>query len=164
MRTSERDAEFRDFYFSEHARLRSIALMLVGDPGKASDLAQEALLRSYVAWYRIRRDDPGPYARKILVNLCRNHHRRRFLEARKKPFPAPDSTADHSGGVAEGLRVAAALRELSPTRRAAIVLRYYEDMTEPEIARVLDRPLSTIKSDIRRGLERLRPLLQEEAS
>jgi RNA polymerase sigma-70 factor (sigma-E family) len=157
----QRDQEFRDFYFHEFGRLRSIALMMVGDPERAADLAQEALLRCYVSWNRIKKDDPGPYARKALVNLCRNHYRRHFLESNKRPHAAADLAADHGGGIAEALRVAGALRELSPIRRATIVLRYYEDMTEAEIGRVLDRPVSTVKSDIRRGLERLRPLLEE---
>ncbi len=161
MRIDQRDEEFKDFYLSEYGRLRSIAIMLVGDREKAAELAQEAMLRSYTSWYRIKRDDPGPYARRTLVNLCRNHHRRRFLEFNKKPADAAYRTGDHGGGVDEALRVAGALSHLSPIRRATVVLRYYEDMTEAEIGRVLDRPVSTVKSDIRRSLESLRPLLEE---
>lgn len=59
------------------------------------------------------------------------------------------------------LAVSDALRTLPPVRWAAIVMRVYEDMREADIARVLDRPLNTIKSDIHRGLKRLRPLLEE---
>lgn len=160
---SRRDSEFKDFYFREFGRLRSIAVMMTGDPDKAADLAQEALLRCYTSWGRIKREDPGPFARRTLVNLCRNHYRRHRLEAHKQPYPSGVSAGDHGGRVDEALRVAVALRELTPIRRATLVLRYYEDMTEAEIGRVLDRPISTVKSDIRRGLERLRPLLEESA-
>lgn len=160
MRIKRRDEEFRDFYLRELGRLRSVALMMTGDPGKAAELTQEAMLRSYAAWGRIRGDDPGPYARRVLVNLCRNHYRRQRLELRKPHAPA-GHTGDHSGTTDEALRVAGALSHLSPIRRATVVLRFYEDMTEAEIGRVLDRPVNTVKSDIRRSLESLRPLLEE---
>lgn len=160
MRTHERDSEFRDFYADNVGRLRRLALMMVGDASRADDLAQDALLRSYVSWHRIRGDDPGPYVTRTLVNLCRNLHRRRALELRKGP-PPPTDVVDRSGGVDEALRVAAALSVLSPVRRAVVLLRFYDDMPEREIAEVLDRPLNTIKSDLRRALEKLRPLLDE---
>jgi RNA polymerase sigma-70 factor (sigma-E family) len=160
MRTRERDSEFKDFYIREAPRLRRLALMLTADTQRADDLTQDALLKMYVSWARIRNDDPGPYARRILVNLCRNAHRRRMLELRKTPTPIPD-VVDRDGRVEESLRVATALSTLTPIRRAVVVLRFYEDMPEAQIARVLDRPLNTIKSDLRRALERLRPLLDE---
>ena len=161
MRITTRDTDFRQFYISQYSRLERIALLMTGDPDVAADLAQDALIKTYRAWGRIRGDDPAPYVRKALVNLCRNHHRRRAVEFRKAPRPASDNTIDPD--VAESLRVATALSTLPPLRRAVMVLRYYEDMTESEVARVLDRPLNTVKSDIRRSLERLRPLLAEGA-
>jgi RNA polymerase sigma-70 factor (sigma-E family) len=161
MRLAQRDSDFRAFYISQSARLERIALLMTGNPDVAADLAQEALIKTYRAWGRIRGDDPGPYVRQALVNLCRNHHRRRVLEIRKAT-PAPDRSTDPD--VIETLRVAEALSSLPPLRRAVMVLRYYEDMTEAEVARVLDRPLNTVKSDIRRSLERLRPLLSEGAN
>ena len=60
------------------------------------------------------------------------------------------------------MRVSEALKAISPMRRAAVILRFYEDMTEAQIAETLNRPLGTIKSDIHRGLAALRPLLAEE--
>ena len=160
MRIRTRDEEFRAFYFAQAARLKGIALLMVGDPGRAEELAQEALLRAYRAWPRIRREDPGPYVRTALVNLCRNEYRRRLLERRHQPEPSA-TDASHDTKVAEAMRIADALRALPPVRKAVIVLRYYEDLPEAEIARILDRPLNTIKSDIRRSLETLRPLLKE---
>ena len=160
MRLTERDSEFKLFFLAQQPRLERIALLMTGNPEVAADLAQEALLKTYRSWRRIRREDPGPYARQALVNLCRNHHRRRAVELRKPPPPLASTT---DPDIAEALRVAAALATLPPLRRAVMVLRYYEDMTEIEVARVLDRPLNTVKSDIRRSLERLRPLLAEGA-
>ena len=163
MATRDRDREFKAFYFAEAGRLRRLALLMTGDEEKAADITQEALLKAYRAWNRIKGSDPGPYVRRVLVNLCRNEYRRRALELRKQPEPMGD-VASRDPYVDETLRVAEALRVLSPIRKATIVLRFYEDMPEAEIARVLDRPLNTVKSDIRRALERLRPLLDEGAT
>ena len=162
MRRGDRDDEFRAFYMSQSARLKAIALLMTGDRARAEELAQEALLRAYRAWPRIRRQDPGPYVRTALVNLCRNDYRRRLLE-RKDRQQAPAIEPSRDAMVDEALRLAEALRVLPPIRKAVIVLRYYEDLPEAEIARILDRPLNTIKSDIRRALEALRPQLQEGA-
>ncbi len=162
MRLRDRDEEFRAFYFGEAGRLKGIALLMTGDPGRAEELAQEALLRAYRAWPRIRREDPGPYVRTALVNLCRNEYRRRALD-RRPPQQTASSVTPDDARIAEAMRVADALRALPPIRKAVIVLRYYEDLPEAEIARILDRPLNTVKSDIRRALQTLRPLLQEGA-
>lgn len=162
MRRGDRDDEFRAFYFSEAARLKGIALLMVGDRGRAEELAQEALMRAYRAWPRIRKADPGPYVRTALMNLCRNDYRRRLLE-RAHPSEAMRDEQSHASRIEEAMRLADALKALPPLRKAAIVLRYYEDLPEAEIAQILDRPLNTVKSDIRRALQTLRPLLQEGA-
>jgi RNA polymerase sigma factor (sigma-70 family) len=84
-----------------------------------------------------------------------------MLELRKAPAP-PTDVVDKEGRVEEALRVAAALSVLSTIQRAVVLLRFYEDMTQPEIAQVLDRPLNTVKSDLRRALEKLRPMLDDD--
>jgi RNA polymerase sigma-70 factor (sigma-E family) len=161
MRIRDRDSEFKDFYRHEAPRLRRLAVMLTGDSERASDLAQDTLIKMYTGWNRIRNDDPAPYARRVLVNLCRSAYRRRMLELRKAPAP-PTDVVDKEGRVEEALRVAAALSVLSTIQRAVVLLRFYEDMTQPEIAQVLDRPLNTVKSDLRRALEKLRPMLDDD--
>lgn len=134
--------------------------MLTGNVDTGADLAQDALLKTYLSWGRIRNEDPAPYARKTLVNLCRSAYRRRMLEVRKAPTP-PRDVVDQGGRIDEALRVATALSVLPPVKRAVVLLRYYEDMPEAEIARLLDRPVNTIKSDLRRALEKLRPMLDD---
>jgi RNA polymerase sigma-70 factor (sigma-E family) len=161
MRTEARDVEFRSFYLAQAGQIRQLALFLTGDLGAADELSQEALLRAYRNWHRIRKDDPAPYVRRIVVNLHRNRIRRAIVERRHKP-PPPEHSRERTPEVDESLRVARALRDLSPVRRAAIVLRYYEDMSEAEIARVLDRPIGTVKSDIHRALRQLKPLLEDD--
>jgi RNA polymerase sigma-70 factor (sigma-E family) len=157
-----RDAEFKTFYESEGKRVRELAMFLVGDSDLAADLAQEAFVRAYRSWGRIRKRDPGPYVRRALVNLCKNVYRKRATE-KKHWAPPPRGVPSHAANVHETMRVTTALRELPPFRRAAVVLRYYEDMSDHHIAALLDRPLGTVKSDIRRGLQQLKPLLEEPA-
>lgn len=159
-RSQERREQFGAFFVAESERLRRLGLLLTGDPERAADLAQEALALTYRHWRRIREQDPGPYARRILVNLVRSQHRRTMLERRHEQKPA-DPVTGEATRVDEWLRVTDALKTLPPVRRATIVLRFYEDMSEADIARALERPLGTVKSDIHRALAKLRPLLEE---
>jgi RNA polymerase sigma-70 factor (sigma-E family) len=161
LRTRDREVEFKDFYMREAPRLRRLGIMLTGDVERGSDLAHDALLKTYVSWARIRNEDPSPYAKQTLVNLCRSSYRRKMLELRKTPSPA-SHVSDPGSRIDEALRVATALSVLSPIRRAVVLLRFYEDMTEAEIARTLDRPINTIKSDLRRAMDRLRAVLDDD--
>ena len=157
--TSGRDAEFQTFFAAEAEPLRRFATFLTGDHHRAADLAQEALVRTYRHWGRIHGAEAGPYARRVLVNLVRSEHRK-VLVRRKHDRATDHPTTSHSDRVDEWLRISKALQVLSPARRAAVVLRFYEDMSDADIARTLDRPIGTIKSDIHRGLARLRRELE----
>ncbi len=161
MRISERDEQFRNFYLTQAPRLRRLAIMLTGDVERASDLTHDTLTKVYVKWPRIRDDEPGSYARTILVNACRTAHRRRLLEIRKTPRQ-PATVPDPTHSIDRALQIATALSALSPIRRAVILLRFYDDMTEQQIADSLNRPLNTVKSDLRRALETLRPMFGDE--
>lgn len=161
MKTRERDEQFRAFYLAQAPRLRSIALMLTGDRTEAEDLVQEALLRCYRSWHRIRSDDPGPYVRRTLTNLHRNDVRKKIVRRRHQP-EIPEPVASPAEPVERALQVGRALATLSPIRRATVVLRFYEDLPEAEIARVLDRPVGTVKSDLHRALARLRPHFEDD--
>ncbi|MGH2757416.1 MAG: SigE family RNA polymerase sigma factor [Actinomycetota bacterium] len=163
MHATRRELEFKDFFQAEAERLRRFALYLTGDREQAADLAQEALVRTYRHWGRIKNNDPGPYARRIVVNLVRSAHRRRILE-RKHEQDQRHRAPVTPGAVEEWMRVMQALKTLSPIRRAVVVLRFYEDLTEPQIASALDRPLGTVKSDLHRALAKLRPLLDTETT
>ncbi|MDQ3964662.1 MAG: RNA polymerase sigma factor [Actinomycetota bacterium] len=165
MKRQARDEEFRAFFVADGARLERFATMLVGDPVEGAELAQEALVRIYSRWGRIRSGSPWAYARQTILNLVRSAHRARKLRA-VNPVPGwvrldETTSVDVDDLVGDSMRVIDALRHLSPTRRATILLRFYEDMAEQEIATTLDRPLGTVKSDIHRGLLQLRPLLEE---
>lgn len=162
MGETTRDAQFRVFFEAEAEKLRRFAYFLTNDGDASADLAQEALVRAYRHWGRIRGDEPGPYTRRILVNLVRSRHRRRSLELRHLK-PSRDLGEAHTQRVEDALHLGSALSVLSPIRRATVMLRFYEDMTEAEIARLLDRPLGTVKSDIHRSLQKLRQELAHGA-
>ena len=158
MKIRGRDADFHEYFAAERVNLQRFAGFLTGDPAAAADLAQEAFVRLYQHWGSLHRD-PGPYLRRIVVNLIRSEHRKakvRALHPVIQPMPPPS----HGERVDEWLSLAHALRALPPMRRAVVVLRFYEDRTEQQIADLLDRPLNTVKSDLRRALIQLRDALQ----
>jgi RNA polymerase sigma-70 factor (sigma-E family) len=151
------DAEFREFFTSQYARLCWLGLLLTGDRAEAEELAQEALVRTWWRWAVRRPDDPAAYARKVLVNRRRSLLRRagvesRFLaRTRAETVPPP--------GDEEAMDLWQAVQGLPPRQRAVLVLRFHEDLTEADVARLLGLPLGTVKSLAHRGLARLRDRL-----
>lgn len=158
-RKEKRDAEFRAFFEAESERLCRLGTFMTGDYERGADLAQEAMVRTYKHWDRIKSVSPGPYARRILVNLLRSQHRRSLLERKHRALQTEDQVMHPTPGVDDWLIVSKALAQLSPIRRATVVLRFWEDMSEADIASTLKRPIGTVKSDIHRALGTLRPLL-----
>ena len=160
MRSREVDAAFSAFFAVEEQRLQRFAAFMCGDRDQATDLAQEAFVRTYAAWARAR--DPGAYARRVVVNAVRDQ-RRKAVVRRLRAVPAPSSFApSREAETIEKMNVAEMLQTLPASRRAVVVLRFYEDMTEAQIAELLDRPLGTVKSDLHRALDSLRPLAVTE--
>ncbi len=156
---TEAEWEFREFFAAEYGRLRGLGYLLTGDWAEAEELAQDALVRTYHAWGRVRRHDrPGAYARKVLVNRHRSLLRRAGVEARHLlASRAEDRHEPDFGG--DDLVLWQALQRLPARQRAAIVLRYYLDLPEAEVARLLGVPPGTVKSWTHRGLARLRDRL-----
>ena len=157
MRIRSRDEAFESFFHSEVAGLQRFATFMCGDPDVAADLTQEALTRAYKRWLWMREAEAGAYVRRIIVNLLRDRHRRDSARKRN-PLHVPDSVPSNTGEVEDWMVLSQALRALSPPRRAAVVLRFYEDMSEHQIAATLNRPLGTVKSDLHRALRDLRLL------
>jgi RNA polymerase sigma-70 factor (sigma-E family) len=151
-----KDAEFEEFFASQYGRLCWLGFLLSGTRAEAEELAQDALVRTWWRWAAYRRpDDPAAYARRVLVNRRRTLLRRRLLEARStrrlpaEPVPGADRGED-------AMVIWLAVRKLPYRQRAVLVLRYQEDLTEAEVARLLRLPLGTVKSLAHRGLTRLR--------
>lgn len=151
------EVEFREFFASQYARLCWLGLLLTGDQAEAEELAQEALARTWWRWAVRRPNDPAAYARKVLVNRRRSLLRRAAVEARflartrTEPVPPP--------GDEQAMVLWQAVQGLPPRQRAVLVLRFHEDLTEAEVARLLGLPIGTIKSLGHRGLARLRERL-----
>jgi RNA polymerase sigma-70 factor (sigma-E family) len=155
---SAKDQEFRDFFEAEFRPLRRLGYLLTGDWAEAEDLAQEAMVRTYRAWGRItERDRPGAYARSVLVNRRRSMLRRSAVaQKHAEILRAPEYQPDLGD---EGMVLWEAIRGLPQRQRAAIVLRFYEDMPEADVAAVLEMPVGTVKSLVHRGIARLRDTL-----
>jgi RNA polymerase sigma-70 factor (sigma-E family) len=152
---SDRDTEFKDFFETEFRPLRRLGYLLTGDWAEAEDLAQEAMVRTYRAWSRIReRERPGAYARSVLVNRRRSLLRRSMVAQKHAETLRSEAYAPDFGE--EGMVLWDAIASLPRRQRAALVLRFYEDLPESEIALILDAPVGTVKSLVHRGLAKLR--------
>lgn len=132
--------------------LLRLAFMLTGSRETAEDVVQSAFASAQPRWHTI--DDPPAYLRRSVVNLAKDGHRREFRR-RLRQQPQPESVTE----IAELDETWALVRGLPATQRKVVVLHYYEDLSLVEIAHLLDRPASTVRSDLRRALARLRKAL-----
>lgn len=145
---------FEHYVVSRRPALVRTAYLLCGDAHLAEDLVQQALVKAVAHWRRIG-DNPEPWLRKVIVNDhvsgWRKHRGREQLTD-----VVPDRTAETAG---RDLDLGTALALLAPRQRAVIVLRYYEDLTEHETARVLRVSVGTVKSQHRDAIARLRSIV-----
>ncbi|MFE7223734.1 SigE family RNA polymerase sigma factor [Nocardioides sp. NPDC057577] len=144
--------EFDDFVASCSTRLLRTAYLLTHDRGRAEDLLQTALVKAWLSWSRIE-SDPVAYVNKILVNTYATWWRRRWNGERPTP-ELPEAGYDEDR--AETHDLWAALGRLPAKQRAVIVLRYMEDLSEAETARLLGCSVGTVKSQRVKGLAKLR--------
>jgi RNA polymerase sigma-70 factor (sigma-E family) len=148
--------------FDAFVRARMLALLrfahaLTGDPHTAADLVQDALERTGVRWAKLRRtDDPEAYVRRAIVNGRTSRWRKLRRESLVDAVPEPRSHVDPATHDADLWRL---LSTLPPRQRAVLVLRYYEDMSEEQIARTLGCAPGTVKSQSSKALAKLRTAL-----
>ena len=147
---------------AEFCRLRYPALvgslgLYCGDKWIAEELAQEALVRLWQNWKRVRRlQSPEGWLHRVGLNLARSSFRRRQAEARAKARLATMATGTSMQDSAAILTMREAIVRLPRRKKTALILRYYLDMSFAEVADVMDVPLPTAKSLARRALEDLR--------
>jgi len=154
--TDDGNDRFAEFMNQSAHRLYRVAFLLTGDRGQAEELTQSALVRTYTAWARVRRDDGYGYARRVLVNLHNDWWRGR-LRWERAVARTPDSpVGDPAAGVVERQRVAGALQGLTRRERTVVVCRYYLDMSEQQTADELNIAVGTVKSATARALAKLR--------
>lgn len=149
---------FDEFVVARSGRLLRTAYLLTHDWALAEDLLQTALVRAWSAWRRIE-GDPEPYVRRILVNTYSSWWRRRWraeLPAGEVPEPVGGHANDAHTQVHDREQLWQALLRLPARQRAALVLRYFEDLTEAEIADTMGCSVGTVKSQTSRALAKLR--------
>ena len=161
MRHSDED-RFTAFVAENSATLFRTAYLMTGDYQRAEDLLQTTLVRVYQRWGRVEAmDRPVAYARKVLVNQSLSWWRRRSAHESPTLLRDESSWDGRLEGVAEHERVWAAVLALPQMQRAVTVLRYYEDLSEAEIAAALDIAPGTVKSHAHAAARRLAALLAE---
>jgi RNA polymerase sigma-70 factor (sigma-E family) len=157
MRSSREAKAFTDFMSARSASLFRTAYLIVGDHQLAQDLLQESLIKTYMAWPRLR--DPSKaeaYTRKTIVTTAISWRRRRSFHERPTDLVPETTVPDPGEAVTTHALIVAQLRTLPPRQRAAIVLRYYEDLSEAQTAEVMGCSVGAVKSHVSTGLVRLR--------
>jgi RNA polymerase sigma-70 factor (sigma-E family) len=155
---------FDGFVRESSPSLARLAFLLTGDRQLGEDLVQTALSKVLPHWNRIVADgDPGPYVRTVMVRTAIGWRRRRWNgETPATTLPEPTAACDFAAALdtREGLR--AALATLPVRQRAVIVLRFYEDRSEAEVAQLLGCSVGTVKSQSAKALTKLRSRLGDE--
>ena len=161
-----RDAEFGAFVHARRPQLLRLATLLsAGDAHLAEDLVQTALTRLYVAWWRVEKDQGAEaYCRRILVNAVVDERRRAWRRSESSRAEVPDVATTEGGSAEDRDAVRAALAELGPRMRAAVVLRHWLGYDVAECAHLLGCSEGTVKSQTARGLDRLRLLLSDDVT
>jgi RNA polymerase sigma-70 factor (sigma-E family) len=158
---------FEDFSREHLPGLLRFAAVLTGDRDLAQDVVQDALVRAHLRWGRVAATErPDLYLRKMVVNGYLSWRRRWY---QRSVHPAADITRfrepaapDPSVRIADHDQLSGLLAGLSRAQQAAIVLRFYEDRDDDEIAEVLGCAAGTVRSHISRGLSALRIRIKDE--
>lgn len=157
MRAADESA-YCDFVAARRRSLLQTAFLFTGDWHAAEDLVQITLAKLYVAWTRVRRrDEMDAYARRTLLNAYLDERRRPWRrEQAVATVPDQPTTAAELPDPGTRQRILAALAAIPPRQRAALVLRFWADMSVEQVADLLNCSAGTVKSQTARGLERLR--------
>jgi RNA polymerase sigma-70 factor (sigma-E family) len=173
MSRDEAREEFEHFVATSAADLLRTGYLVVWDLASAEDLVQECLFRVARRWHRVRSmEHPKAYARRILINLAlddskrrRRHHSELDLRDRPTVEDRPDEAAARALGMVETTsELIDGLGALAPRQRAALVLRYFDDLSEAQVAELLGCSVGTVKSTTSRALDRLRQALEHTPS
>ena len=158
--------EFDAWVGQRGAALLRFAYLITRDHSRAEEAVQDALVAAYSRWTRICRDgDPESYVRRSIVNADISRWRRFFRRESPTADPFVHSPGpDHAVAQAEQDAVWALCATLPAKQRAAVVLRYYEDLPDAEIAKILECSPATVRSQIHRALASLRTTLTTEHS
>jgi RNA polymerase sigma-70 factor (sigma-E family) len=154
----------RDLYRDHRRSLVRLASLLLHDPADAEEVVQDAFVRAHLAWARLRDPDKAmAYLRSAVLNGARSRLRHRKVVERFEPSrPGPERSPEAAVMAGDDRRhVMAALRSLPERQRECLVLRYYLDLSEAEIAATLKISNGSVKTHARRGLAALAARLGE---
>jgi RNA polymerase sigma factor (sigma-70 family) len=157
----DRDTLVADLFEQEGAALVRMARLFTDDRNAAEDLVQEAFIRLHKSAHRIRsQEKAAPYLRSIVINLARDHNRRGLMSLRHQEANpmgmAPDAPEDRLLLNEQQTLLLDEVRVLSPRQRDCLLLRFYLELSEREIADVLSISANSVKTHCRRGLASLR--------
>ena len=157
-------ASFETFVRESSPALARLAFLLTGDRQLGEDLVQTALSKVLPHWSRIvAGGDPGPYVRTVMVRTAIGWRRRRWNgEKPANTLPEPTAASDFSAALDTRERLRAVLSTLPIRQRAVVVLRFYEDRSEAEVAQLLGCSVGTVKSQAAKGLSKLRERLEDD--
>jgi len=150
-------ALFTRFVHESSARLLRTAWLLTSHREQAQDLTQLAFAKTFAAWRRVRYDDAEAYARRVMVNSYIDWWRRApWRERPTERLPEHIAVPDHAHAIDERTALAAALAQLTRRERSIVVLRYYVDLSEAEVAAHVGVSVGTVKSTSSKALAKLR--------
>ena len=155
-----------ELYSIQYKSLVRLAAMLVRDISTAEEVVQDAFIAMHDGWHRLKDADKAlAYLRQAVVNRSRSVLRHRMVVEKNAPKPAPDMPSAEHGALAllERSAVIAALRDLPERQREAIVLRYYADLSEAEIAATMRISRGAVKSHTARAMASLKAALEQDA-
>jgi RNA polymerase sigma-70 factor (sigma-E family) len=156
MRQDPIDEDFDAFVRARWTATARLAYALSLDHQKAEDLAQEAFTKLWFHWRSVRAGNPEAYLRKIVTTTFLSGRRRRWIGERPTETPPDTAVGSATAQVDERLALKAAMARLSPRQRAAVYLRYAEDLSERSVAELLGCSVGAVKQHTRRGLDALR--------
>jgi RNA polymerase sigma-70 factor (sigma-E family) len=155
-----------ELYTLHYKPLVRLSALLLRDIGAAEEVVQDAFIEMHKGWLRLRDTEKAlSYLRQAVVNRSRSVLRHRVVVDRNAPKPAPDMPSAEHGAFAllERSAVIAALRQLPERQREAVVLRFYADMSEAQIADAMGISRGAVKSHTSRAMAALRSVLEPDA-
>lgn len=156
-----------EIYLGEYKSLVRLAVLLLRDVPSAEEVVQEAFIAMYSGWLRLRDPEKAlSYLRQAVVNRSRSVLRHRTVVDRNVPKHVPDEPSAEAGAITllERSAVIKALSGLPDRQREALVLRYYADLSEAEIAAAMGISKGAVKSHTARGIAALKSVLEQETS
>ena len=162
---TEADLAIAALYDTEYRSLVRMSAVLLGDVASAEEIVQDSFIAVHAAWRGLREIDKGVhYLRRTVMNRSRSLLRHRAVVEKHMPASEPDMPSAEHAAIARLQRTAviAALRTLPTRQREALVLKYYLDLSEEQVAAAMQISQGAVKSHTARGKAALRSLLEPE--